>query len=275
MLSYETLLLIALAFFLGGFVKGVVGLGVPVVVLALLVTTVGLKETMALLLVPTIAMNLWQGLTGGAFLMLIKRLWLKLLCACVGIWWGVKVLVRVDTDLMVLGLGVILLIYAAFSLARPQIRPPGKHEFWLSPFVGVVAGFALFAFQMTGYFTADDSVASIEETADPSAEWRDNISITIPANGWLEYKFGVTADDTFEFAWSTDGEALYYDFHGEAHDAKPDEFTSFEEATSAASAGSQQAPFTGRIGWYWQNDTDAPVVISLHARGQYHIIEQH
>jgi len=139
----------------------------------------------------------------------------------------------------------------------------------------VVAGFALFAFQMTGYFTADDSVASIEETADPSAEWRDNISITIPANGWLEYKFGVTADDTFEFAWSTDGEALYYDFHGEAHDAKPDEFTSFEEATSAASAGSQQAPFTGRIGWYWQNDTDAPVVISLHARGQYHIIEQH
>ena len=142
MLSYEVLSLISLAFLLGGFVKGVVGLGVPVVVLAILVTTVGLKETMALLLVPTIIMNIWQGLSGGAFLMLIKRLWLKLLCACVGIWWGVKVLVRVDTDLMVLGLGVILFIYAAFSLVRPQISPPGKHEFWLSPIVGAVAGFA-------------------------------------------------------------------------------------------------------------------------------------
>lgn len=143
MLSYETLLLVAFAFFLGGFVKGVVGLGVPVVVLAILATTVGLKETMALLLVPTIAMNLWQALAGGNFLMLVRRLWLKLLCASLGIWLGVEVLVRIDTHWMVLGLGIILFVYAVLSLRRPQIRPPGKHESWLSPVVGVVAGLLL------------------------------------------------------------------------------------------------------------------------------------
>ncbi|MFT5233828.1 MAG: hypothetical protein ACI9UK_001635 [Candidatus Krumholzibacteriia bacterium] len=142
----------------------------------------------------------------------------------------------------------------------------------------VVAGFALFAFQMTGYFTADDSVANpvgIEEAKDSMGEWRDSILVTIPAESGVEYKFGVNEGETLEFAWTTDGEALYYDFHGEAHDANDDEFTSFEEATSAASSGSQLAPFTGRMGWYWQNDTNAPVVITLRARGQYHIIDQH
>lgn len=41
---------------------------------------------------------------------------------------------------------------------------------------------------------------------------------------------------------------LYYDFHGEAHDARPDEFTSFETTTSDKSASSLKAPFTGRVG---------------------------
>lgn len=140
MLSYETLLLVAFAFLLGGFVKGVVGLGVPVVVLACLTTTVGLKETMAILLFPAAAMNVWQGLSGGAFVMLIKRLWPSLISAVVGIWIGVKILVSVDTDWMVVVLGVMLFIYAAFSLLRTQISPPGKHEIWMSPVVGLVSG---------------------------------------------------------------------------------------------------------------------------------------
>jgi hypothetical protein len=54
-----------------------------------------------------------------------------------------------------------------------------------------------------------------------------------------------------------------------------DEFTSFETATSDQSLSSLPAPFTGRAGWYWQNDGVDPVVIPLHTRGQYEIIEQH
>ena len=65
------------------------------------------------------------------------------------------------------------------------------------------------------------------------------------------------------------GADLYFDFHGEAHDAAPDEFTSFKVDTDSQSSGSLTAPFTGRAGWYWRNDGDASAVITLSLRGDY------
>ncbi|RKZ06632.1 hypothetical protein DRQ32_10915, partial [bacterium] len=59
------------------------------------------------------------------------------------------------------------------------------------------------------------------------------------------------------------------------HDAAPDEFTSFKEATDSGSSGSLTAPFAGRLGWYWQNDGDEAAVITLLLRGEYRLIESH
>ena len=141
MLSYEVLLLVALAFLLGGLVKGVIGLGFPVVVLAMLATTIGLKEAMALLVIPGIATNIWQALAGGAFKELLKRLWSLLIATVIGIWLGVYVLSMVDPTKLIIVLGGLLSLYSVFSLTRPQIPPPGRHEFWLSPLMGGVGGF--------------------------------------------------------------------------------------------------------------------------------------
>jgi len=141
MLSYEVLLLVALAFLLGGLVKGVIGLGFPVVVLAMLATTIGLKEAMALLVIPGIATNIWQALAGGAFKELLKRLWSLLIATVIGIWIGVYVLSMVDPTKLIIVLGVLLFLYSVFSLTRPQIPPPGRHEFWLSPLMGGIGGF--------------------------------------------------------------------------------------------------------------------------------------
>jgi uncharacterized protein len=140
-MSYEVLLLIGFAFLLGGLVKGVIGLGFPVVVLATLATTIGLKEAMALLVIPGIITNLWQALAGGAFLVLIKRLWPLLVATIVGIWPGVYVLSIVDPTRLIVVLGVLLFLYSAFSLTRAQIPQPGKHEIWLSPLMGAAGGF--------------------------------------------------------------------------------------------------------------------------------------
>lgn len=141
MLNIETILLVAVSFFAGGFVKGVIGLGFPVVVLAVLAPTLGLKEAMALLVIPAVATNVWQALSGGGFVELVKRLWPMLAMAVVGIAIGVNVLVAVNTQVLIGVLGAILFIYAAMSLAGPQITPPGKHEIWMGPLAGVLGGF--------------------------------------------------------------------------------------------------------------------------------------
>jgi len=141
LVNFEVLWLIGFAFLLGGMVKGVIGLGFPVVVLASLATTIGLKEAMALLVIPGIVTNIWQALAGGAFLALVKRLWSLLIATIVGIWLGVYVLSMVDPTRLIVVLGILLFLYSVFSLTRAQIPPPGRHEIWLSPLMGAAGGF--------------------------------------------------------------------------------------------------------------------------------------
>ncbi len=148
-LSYDTIFLVALAFLLGGFVKGVIGLGFPVVVLAMLATTIGLKEAMALLVIPAVVTNVWQALAGGALINLVKRLWTMLVMSIAGIWLGVGILASVETAPLVAVLGILLFSYSVFSLARPQLSPPRENELWLSPVMGAAGGFV---FGLTGSY---------------------------------------------------------------------------------------------------------------------------
>lgn len=150
MWSPEVILLIAVAFFLGGLAKGAVGLGVPVIVLAFLAATIGLKEAIALIVIPGFITNIWQALAGPDFTGIFRRLRWLLLTSVFGIWAGVSILAGADTHLLVGILGTILFVYSAFSLARPQIAPPGeKREAWLSPAIGGVSGIL---FGMTGSY---------------------------------------------------------------------------------------------------------------------------
>ena len=136
----ETIAIVAAAFVLAGFVKGVIGMGLPTVSLALLAIALGLKEAMALMLIPSFVTNVWQGLAGGHFLSMLKRLWPLLLAACPAIWIGAGYLVRADSLHMAAVLGVMIFIYSALALWRVNVPAPGRHERWMSPLVGAVTG---------------------------------------------------------------------------------------------------------------------------------------
>jgi uncharacterized membrane protein YfcA len=140
MWTVEVIAIVCATFLFAGWVKGVVGLGLPTIALALLAATVGLREAIALMLVPSMVTNLWQGLAGGAFVALLRRLWPLLLAACLGTWFGVGVLAQSDTVLLTGLLGIMICAYAGISLATPQIPPPGRWEPGLSPMVGALGG---------------------------------------------------------------------------------------------------------------------------------------
>ena len=71
----EIILFIALAFFTGGMVKGLIGLGLPAISLGIMVLGLQLYDAMAILLLPLFATNVWQGITGGHFSPIFYRLW--------------------------------------------------------------------------------------------------------------------------------------------------------------------------------------------------------
>ena len=146
----------------------------------------------------------------------------------------------------------------------------------------ILLGGFLFLTQMHGYeHTANASEFIVESIEAPTKDanapgmiegteaWRETKQITIPARGDLEYKLFVSKGKTFSFAWQTDGEALFYDFHGEPAGDTTGYFESFEKSTQPHSSGEHTATFSGTHGWYWKNNTRSPVVITLNTNGDY------
>ena len=140
-MSQEFLLaLVAATFLIAGTVKGVIGLGLPSVSLALLTATVGLHEAMALLLAPSFVTNLWQALVGGHARAILARTWPFMAAATIMVWLGALALTRVDVALLTALLGVLLLAYSVLSLTRPVIAIPRAWERWAGPVLGSANG---------------------------------------------------------------------------------------------------------------------------------------
>jgi uncharacterized membrane protein YfcA len=149
MLTAETLAIVAFAFLVAGFVKGVVGLGLPVISIAILATTIGLKNAVPLFLIPALATNAWQSLAGNHFRALLIRLWPLFAGAVIGIWIGVRILAYADAQWLSLVLGSLLVAYTLTGLTGARLPKPGHREAWLTPVMGTAGGVL---FGMTGNF---------------------------------------------------------------------------------------------------------------------------
>ncbi len=69
------LIMIASAFLLAGFVKGVIGLGLPTVSMGLLAVTMAPSQAIAIVIVPAIVTNIWQTFGGPYLRDIMRRLW--------------------------------------------------------------------------------------------------------------------------------------------------------------------------------------------------------
>ena len=135
-----TTILVIVTFLIAGTVKGVIGLGLPTVSLALLTVAIDLPTAMALLLVPSFVTNLWQALVGGHARLILQRLWPFLLPATVTIWIGASALSRVNLSLLSALLGALLMAYAGASLGGLRLTISPRQELWVGPLVGLVNG---------------------------------------------------------------------------------------------------------------------------------------
>ncbi|WP_170937115.1 MULTISPECIES: sulfite exporter TauE/SafE family protein [Rhodomicrobium] len=128
------------AFLLAGGIKGLVGVGLPTVAIAVLINAIEPRDAIPLVVIPAIATNIWQALDGGRGVALVKRFWPLLAMLCVGTWFGVEVLASSNQRLMSGIFGAILTLYALAGLLRPAPPPPGRAEVWLSPVIGFLNG---------------------------------------------------------------------------------------------------------------------------------------
>lgn len=130
----------AIAFFLAGFVKGVVGFGFPVVVLVILTLTTGLFEALAILIVPTLVTNIWQALSGPYWSAVMQRMWLYFVCAVAGILIASRFVTLVNVDLLTGLLGIVLLFFAMSQLLSYHVSVDRTNEPFLSVVLGTING---------------------------------------------------------------------------------------------------------------------------------------
>jgi uncharacterized membrane protein YfcA len=141
--------LIVFAYLLAGFVKGVIGMGLPTVAMGILAAAVSPAQAAAILVAPSLATNIWQMVAGPYLVGLIRRLGGMLLGMFAGAWLGAGILTGPNAKPAAIGLGLVLIAYALIGLSNVKFVIPRHAEIWLGPLVGLATGFVMAA---TGVF---------------------------------------------------------------------------------------------------------------------------
>lgn len=128
---------IAAVFLLAGVVKGVSGMGLPTLAMALLSLSWPAASSAALMLLPALLTNIAQcvGPHTGALARRLAPLWFGMIVGTLGCPWT-----GLGGPTAQVSLGAVLVVYAAFGLWRPRLPDPGRHAAWLGAAAGVLGG---------------------------------------------------------------------------------------------------------------------------------------
>ncbi|MEH6535908.1 MAG: hypothetical protein V7719_05920 [Psychroserpens sp.] len=104
----------------------------------------------------------------------------------------------------------------------------------------------------------------------------DTIEVVVPAGKGIEYKFKSLKYGSTKYEWATDKGIVYIDFHGEVKQENPPKNVFYESYTLAYSnnmAGTLTAPFEGKHGWYFRNETIEDIVVTIRLNGHYELFK--
>ena len=121
------------------------------------------------------------------------------------------------------------------------------------------------------------SEANNPAPAEQYAIQSDIISIVVPAGKGIEYKFKALKYANIKYEWASENDKIVFlDFHGEVKEANPPKDVFYESYTLAYSnnmAGTFTAPFEGKHGWYFKNNNNKDVNITIKLEGQYKLFD--
>ncbi len=134
------LLIIAAVFAFAGFIKGVIGLGLPTVSIGLLAVAMPPAQAVAIVIVPAIVTNIWQTFAGSYLRDILRRLWPLLLGTVIGIRLGAGLMTGPYARYGALVLGVLLVAYGILGLSKRSFHVAPNREKWIGGPVGLITG---------------------------------------------------------------------------------------------------------------------------------------
>ena len=111
-------------FLLAGWVKGVVGMGLPTVAMGALGLAMPPVQAAAILVVPSLVTNVWQFVAGPSTCRIVRRLASMLIFVCAGTAFGIRLRTADSSRLPSIALGAVLAIYGLLGLFLPRLSGP-------------------------------------------------------------------------------------------------------------------------------------------------------
>jgi len=140
-MTTEHILLALAVFLIAGVVKGLVGMGLPTITIALTSLVLPLSDTIALIALPTIFTNLWQAAVGGKFWLILRRQWPLIVPLGATLYLTMWAVGRKAPEWAFLVLAIVLVVYSVLGLFRVRLHIHADLEKPLAPVIGVISGF--------------------------------------------------------------------------------------------------------------------------------------
>lgn len=139
-LSWQILLVTAIALAAGGFVKGISGIGMPIVAIPILAGAVGIERAVIVLVIPGIVVNGWIAWQERKHWADTPEMPVVLLTGCVGVFGGAWLLYIATERFLSIVLVLWIGIYIAMRLIKSDFVLSTAVRTRLAPFIGMIAG---------------------------------------------------------------------------------------------------------------------------------------
>jgi uncharacterized membrane protein YfcA len=209
----NTIAAVAFSLIVAGLLKGIIGVGMPVVALPLLSLFIDIKSAAMLLSMPLIFSNLPQALEGGKTGRSLMQLLPVILGMIPGLFLGVQVLLRTDANLaeiiaglVIMGVGGVTLLTPKLQLQSRLILPAGITFGFFGGILGGIAAMAgplvfifllakglrgrAFTKEASLYLVVSAGLLAILLTASPQFSWLD---VSLSAAAMLPVALGMYA----------------------------------------------------------------------------------
>ena len=138
-----TFVYILLAYFIGGITQGILGVGLITVVISLLSFVVDVKETIALVIIPTIITGFFQMINGSNLKVIINDTKYFLVFSTLIIVPGVFFLKILESDLILIFIAILLFMNSSLSLSNRVVAIPNHQNSIIQLLTGSLNGFII------------------------------------------------------------------------------------------------------------------------------------
>lgn len=138
-----TVVYILFTYFLGGITQGILGVGLITVVISLLSFVIDVKETIALVIIPTIITSFFQMINGNNLKDIIKDTRYFLVFSTLIIVPGVFLLKVLESDLILIFIAILLFINSSLSLSNRVVAIPNHQNSIIQVSAGSLNGFII------------------------------------------------------------------------------------------------------------------------------------